>query len=97
MIGDSVRTEAYKKAIFETVAGLVVVDVGAGTGILSIFAAEAGAKHVYAIEASDIVKVCRDQVRSRGLNSKIEIIHAKAEEVPLLQKTADVMVSEWIW
>ena len=33
---------------------------------------------------------------SRGLNSKIEIIHAKAEEVPWLQKTADVIVSEWI-
>jgi predicted RNA methylase len=37
-----------------------VVDVGAGTGILSIFAADAGAKHVYAIEASQIVKVCKD-------------------------------------
>ena len=96
MIGDTVRTEAYKEAIFESVAGRVVIDVGAGTGILSIFAAEAGAKYVYAIEASDIVKVCRDQVRSKGLSSKIEIIHAKAEEVPWLQKTADVIVSEWI-
>ena len=96
MISDTVRTEAYKEAIFASVDSLVVVDVGAGTGILSIFAAEAGAKHVYAIEASDIVKVCRDQVRSRGLTSKIEVIHAKAEEVPWLQKTADVIVSEWI-
>ena len=60
MIGDTVRTEAYKEAIFASVAGRVVIDVGAGTGILSLFAAEAGAKFVYAIEASDIVKVCRD-------------------------------------
>ena len=96
MIGDTVRTEAYKEAIFASVAGRVVIDVGAGTGILSLFAAEAGAKHVYAIEASDIVKVCRDQVMSKGLSSKIEIIHAQAEEVPWLQKTADVIVSEWI-
>ena len=96
MIGDTARTEAYKEAIFASVAGRVVIDVGAGTGILSLFAAEAGAKHVYAIEASDIVKVCRDQVRSKGLTSKIEIIHAKAEEVTWLQKTADVIVSEWI-
>jgi predicted RNA methylase len=33
---------------------------------------------------------------SKGLSSKIEIIHAKAEEVTLLQKTAEVIVSEWI-
>jgi hypothetical protein len=96
MIGDAVRTDAYKEAIFASVAGLVVIDVGAGTGILSMFAVEGGAKHVYAIEASDIVKVCRDQVRSKGLTSKIEVIHAKAEEVTWLQKTADVIVSEWI-
>ena len=33
---------------------------------------------------------------TKGLSSKIEIIHAKAEEVSWLQKTADVIVSEWI-
>ncbi|GER28726.1 protein arginine n-methyltransferase, partial [Striga asiatica] len=54
---DRVRTETYRDAIFqhqEQIAGKVVVDVGCGTGILSIFCARAGARRVYAVDASDI-------------------------------------------
>ena len=43
--------------------GKTVIDVGAGTGILSIFSAKAGAKHVYAIEASSIVKIAEERVK----------------------------------
>jgi predicted RNA methylase len=42
MIADRVRTDAYRQAIESSVNGLIVIDVGAGTGVLSIFAAEAG-------------------------------------------------------
>ena len=96
MIADSVRTEAFRQAILAMVSGRVVVDVGAGTGILSIFAVEAGAKHVYAIEASNIVKTCKDSIRSRGFHHQVEIMHARAEDVTWLQLRADVIVSEWI-
>ncbi|PNX95530.1 putative protein arginine N-methyltransferase 6-like protein, partial [Trifolium pratense] len=57
MIKDRVRTETYREAIMrhqDSIAGKVVVDVGCGTGILSIFCAQAGAKRVYAVDASDI-------------------------------------------
>ncbi|KAI3744095.1 hypothetical protein L1987_57170 [Smallanthus sonchifolius] len=57
MIKDRVRTETYKTAILQHqshIEGKVVVDVGCGTGILSIFCAQAGAKRVYAVDASEI-------------------------------------------
>jgi predicted RNA methylase len=57
MLKDETRTDTYLRAIQENKEAFkdkIVLDVGAGTGILSIFAAQAGAKHVYAVEKSDI-------------------------------------------
>lgn len=63
---DTVRTESYKSAILSNKAvfeGKYVIDVGAGTGILSIFAAQAGAAQVYAVEKSDIAYETIDIIR----------------------------------
>ncbi|KAL4560106.1 hypothetical protein LXL04_032255 [Taraxacum kok-saghyz] len=57
MLQDYVSIGSYYAAVIENqadFAGRVVVDVGAGSGILSLFAAQAGAKHVYAVEASEM-------------------------------------------
>jgi 2-polyprenyl-3-methyl-5-hydroxy-6-metoxy-1,4-benzoquinol methylase len=57
MIKDSVRTGSYRAAIEnnkDAFKDKIVLDIGCGTGILSIFAARAGAKHVYSIEFADI-------------------------------------------
>ena len=59
MIKDSIRTNAYRDAILNNAhlfKDKVVMDVGCGTSILSLFCAKAGAKKVYAIDYSDIVE-----------------------------------------
>ena len=59
MLKDNVRTMAYKNAILKNkhlFKDKVVLDIGCGTGILSIFCAKAGAKHVYGIDNSGIAK-----------------------------------------
>lgn len=55
MLQDFVRTYTYQRAILSNLNDFkdkVVLDVGAGSGILSFFAAQAGAKRIYAVEAS---------------------------------------------
>jgi len=54
MLNDKIRCETYKNAIAASVKGKTVLDVGAGTGFLSVIAAKAGATHVYAVEVSEM-------------------------------------------
>lgn len=52
MLKDTVRTKTYQNVIYQNkflFKNKVVLDVGAGTGILSLFCAKAGAAHVYAV------------------------------------------------
>jgi predicted RNA methylase len=70
MLKDQVRTNAYRDAIEgnpDTFKDKIVLDIGAGTGILSIFAARAGAKHVYAVENAEIAFFAREIVKNNGL------------------------------
>ncbi|PHJ22706.1 arginine n-methyltransferase [Cystoisospora suis] len=99
MLKDSVRTGCYQRAICQNshlFADKIVLDVGSGTGILSLFAARAGAKHVYGIECSEIVNIARKVVRENEMEDKITFIQGKAEEVSLPVDKVDIIVSEWM-
>ncbi|PFH37552.1 histone arginine methyltransferase PRMT1 [Besnoitia besnoiti] len=99
MIKDSVRTGCYQRAICQNAhlfANKVVLDVGSGTGILCLFAAKAGAKHVYGIECSEIVNIARKIVKENDLEDRITFIQGKAEEVTLPVDKVDIIISEWM-
>ena len=99
MIKDTIRTETYMKAIIqnpELFRGKVVLDVGCGTGILSIFASRAGAAHVYGIDAAEVALQARQIVEDNGLTEKVTIIKGKVEEVQLPVGQVDIIISEWM-
>lgn len=99
MLKDSVRTRTYQRAIEdnpEDFKDKIVLDIGCGTGILSIFAARAGAKHVYAIENAEIAIFAREIIKKNGFESKITVIKGKMEEIKLPVDKVDIIISEWM-
>ncbi len=96
MLRDEVRNEAYRTAIVRAVKpGDAVLDMGAGTGILSIFAAQAGARKVYAVERTGIAAVARRMIERNGMSDRIEVIEGNLEDIDLPEKV-DVLMSEWM-
>lgn len=96
MLNDRARTSAYFAGISEVVKpGDVVVDIGTGTGILAMGAARAGAKHVYAIEATGIGETAKALFEANGLADRITLLSGWSTQVELPER-ADVMVSEII-
>ena len=75
MIRDRVRTEAFRRAIDSVVRrGDIVLDVGAGSGILSVFAAQAGAARVYAVERTTIAVLAQELAAANGVAETVRVI-----------------------
>ncbi len=93
---DRRRTEMLRTAVEAAVRpGDVVVDAGAGTGILALFAAKAGARRVYAVEIDPLLARSLERtVRLNRLEDVITVVAAdvKAAELP----RADVVVAELV-
>uniref|UniRef100_M1AFL7 Protein arginine n-methyltransferase 1 n=1 Tax=Solanum tuberosum TaxID=4113 RepID=M1AFL7_SOLTU len=99
MLKDVVRTKTYQNVIYKNsflIKDKVVLDVGAGTGILSLFCAKVGAKHVYAIECSSMADMAQEIVKLNGFSDVITVIKGKVEEIDLPVPKVDIIISEWM-
>ena len=92
---DEERTKNLKKAICEQIReGDVVLEAGGGTGILSMFALQCGAKHAYIIELSP--RFCgriRAIAKANGFEDKITVICGDACSTDVPEKV-DLYISE---
>uniref|UniRef100_A0A8C7K389 Histone-arginine methyltransferase CARM1 n=1 Tax=Oncorhynchus kisutch TaxID=8019 RepID=A0A8C7K389_ONCKI len=96
MMQDYVRTGTYQRAILQNHTDFkdkVVLDVGCGSGILSFFAAQAGARKVYAVEASTMAQHAEVLVNTNRLGDRVVVIPGKVEEVTLPEQV-DIIISE---
>jgi protein arginine N-methyltransferase 3 len=105
MISDVSRTLSYARFLLHPrnaalIRGKVVMDVGCGSGILSLFAARAGAKKVIAIDASDVAHRAAANVKDNGMDGIVEVVKGKVEELDERLKEyhgkVDLLVSEWM-
>jgi ribosomal protein L11 methyltransferase PrmA len=95
-LSDAARIAAFRHAIEEVVRpGDVVLDLGAGTGILGLMACRAGAKRVYAVEEGSIVGLAREIARANGFDDRIHHVKGLSTRVSLPERV-DVVVADQI-
>lgn len=101
MLKDEVRTGSYRDFILKNrdiFKDKIILDIGCGTGILSMFAARAGARIVIAVDQSDIAYQAMDIVRENGLQDVVKVIKGDAEKIKMPEgiEKVDLIISEWM-
>jgi len=113
MLADHNRMAAYHSAISgnpEVFKDKVVMDVGTGSGILAVWAAQAGARKVYAIEYTDMAKHARQVMVDNGVGHIVTVIQGAVEDIKLPieedglepddpehpERVVDIFISEWM-
>ena len=99
IVRDAVRNTAYEEALKRAVTrDSKVLEVGAGSGLLALMAARAGAREVITCEADPaIAAAAKEAIAHNGYSDRIRVVakHSSALDVAAdLGGPADVLVSE---
>lgn len=94
MLADRVRMDAYLEALRRAVfPGCVVIDLGAGPGIFSLYACRWGARRVYAIEPGESIQLARELAAANGFVDNIVAIEDYSSNLTLPER-ADVIIAD---
>lgn len=92
MIAFKGRTSSYDRALRTNIRpGAVVLDIGAGPGIMSLLACRAGAARVYAVEFDDVIKLAQQAASDNGFSDRIEFIQAMTTDIDLPEKVDGIV------
>lgn len=90
------RMTVYQQAIHQAVKpGDTVIDLGCGSGILGLYACQAGARRVYAIEKSPAISIAKELAIANGYSDRIIHIAKDIKDVEI-DESVDVIVSELV-
>ncbi|XP_071950958.1 protein arginine N-methyltransferase 9-like [Antedon mediterranea] len=86
MLNDNKRNMAFKEAINRAIRNIngptTVLDIGTGTGILSMFAVEGGASKVYACEMSKtMTSIAQDVLRANQKHENVQLLQMKSTDM----------------
>jgi predicted RNA methylase len=97
MLNDQHRNVVYQRAISAAVTkGCTVVDIGAGTGLLSIMAAKAGAGHVVAIEMNGaLCNVAAKVAAANDVSDVVEVVHGHSSSLDIAEPV-DLIITELV-
>lgn len=95
-LSDEVRLACFRQAVGEVVRpGDIVVDLGSGTGVLGLYACQAGAAKVYSIDQGPILGIAQQLCRANGFADRVSFLKTPSLQAELPEK-ADVVLADQI-
>ncbi|HUP92941.1 MAG TPA: class I SAM-dependent methyltransferase [Solimonas sp.] len=94
LLGDGLRNRAFQRALEQLIepGKTTVVDIGAGTGFLSLLAARLGAAHCTLVEYADTLELAQQLARANGITT-LTFMRAHSQEIRKPPKV-DLVISE---